>query len=384
MSAAGVFEPSRPGGAHRRLDRLAARLAEAEFRRLVGRADVRVPRWSAAHIAALLVLSGFVGLVALGVWSGARDFPGIGLAGGAVALAASYQLRPRFGNLPDGVATLAHDEAPELRALVALIAARLGTRAPDMICLGEAYAAEAFHVGPARRRVLVLGLPLWLSLSAQQRVALLGHELGHFVNGDPRRGVLIQPVYGALRAGRWLAAPLRLPFAVLVQRGGQRAEYYADALAARVGGSRAAVELIDLGVLGDTVMTLLTRDARAGVPVSAWPTTASTALRHASEQLAVRRERAFRREVSLNAEHPPSRLRARLIEARPQLSAEVLLGEDSNAAIDAELARLAARCVRGLSASERLERQHLDLDLGPARSRIGNGVATLRPEDRLA
>lgn len=377
MLAAGVFESSRAGS-------LAARLAEAEFRRLVGRSEPRRPRWSAAHAAALVVLAGFAGLVAVGVWLCVSDFPGVGLAVGVVVLAAAYHVRPRFGNLPDGVTMLMSDEAPELRALVARVAARLGTRAPDLICLSEAYAADAFHVGPTRRRVLVLGLPLWLSLSAQQRVALLGHELGHFVNGDPRRGVLIRPVYGALRAGRWPLAPLRLAFAVLVQRSGQRAEYYADALAARVGGSRAAIELIDLAVLGDAVMTLLTRDARAGVPVSAWPTTASTALHHAAEQLAVRRERAFRREVSLDAGHPPSGRRARLIEARPPLAAELVLEVAANDAIDAELARFAARCVRGLSAGERLERQHLDLDLGPARSRIGYRVTALRPEDRLA
>ncbi|WP_328822533.1 M48 family metalloprotease [Micromonospora rubida] len=68
--------------------------------------------------------------------------------------------------------------------------------------------AYATAVGPRRRRVLCLGLPLWGSLPAQERVALLGHELGHFVNGDPRRS-LLTPAFTMLGAAADLLRPVR-------------------------------------------------------------------------------------------------------------------------------------------------------------------------------
>ncbi|WP_309114375.1 hypothetical protein [Saccharothrix sp.] len=53
--------------------------------------------------------------------------------------------------------------------------------------------AGASDHGLRRRRRLVLGLPLWGVLEPQQRVALPAHEMGHFVNGDPTRGIATSP-----------------------------------------------------------------------------------------------------------------------------------------------------------------------------------------------
>ena len=47
------------------------------------------------------------------------------------------------------------------------------------------------------------------SLTAGERVALLGHELGHFVNGDPRRGLLTQPALTMLASAADLFRPVR-------------------------------------------------------------------------------------------------------------------------------------------------------------------------------
>jgi hypothetical protein len=46
-------------------------------------------------------------------------------------------------------------------------------------------------VGLRRRRVVHIGIPLWFTLEPQPRVAVLGHEVGHFVNGDLRRSLLV-------------------------------------------------------------------------------------------------------------------------------------------------------------------------------------------------
>jgi hypothetical protein len=113
--------------------------------------------------------------------------------------------RPRFGRVPKYATKVTPAEAPELYRLVGDVAAALSAPVPAVYVEEDVFNASASRVGLRRRPVLVLGLPLWNVLSAQQRVALLGHELGHFVNGDPRRGLLVQPAVGGLqRLDAWL------------------------------------------------------------------------------------------------------------------------------------------------------------------------------------
>src|SRR5262249_8626043 len=155
-------------------------------------------------------------------------------------------------------------------------------------------------VGVRRRRVLTLGLPLLLLLEPQQRVALVAHELAHARNGDSTRGLVVgssvralAEFYAALapepsRDGSiawddlgffdmivngilWLisrpAYGLLLLQLHLLLRDSQRAEYLADALAARVAGTEATVGLHERllleSVLGATVQRV-TQTRRGG------------------------------------------------------------------------------------------------------------------------
>lgn len=51
---------------------------------------------------------------------------------------------------------------------------------------GETNASVSTY-GLRRRRLLTIGLGLWEILGTGQRIALLGHELGHYANGDTAR-----------------------------------------------------------------------------------------------------------------------------------------------------------------------------------------------------
>ena len=120
-------------------------------------------------------------------------------------------------------------------------------------------------------RVLFLGLPLLLALDAGERTALLGHELGHTVNGDANRGLVIGTALNSLSTWSYFFHSRTLrhrstfdAFGLIVLEGlsylprgvrralrylnwheSQRAEYLADHLAARAGGTEAAISRLE-------------------------------------------------------------------------------------------------------------------------------------------
>jgi len=200
----------------------------------------------------------------------------------------------------------------------------------------------------------MIGLPLFGVLTPQRRVAVLGHEFGHFVNGDPARGLLTRP---ALRTPSILANLVRpsesfvsdslwgqlaeralWPFQVLLQRlfaligtgavavaarDHQRAEYCADALSVRLAGTAATEALM---------LDFAAADAwRAAVNVD--------------EVL----EKSVTEEASLWRDHPPSGLRARIVQSWPHTGPPVVLSEADSAKIDAELHRCYARAGRDMA-----------------------------------
>jgi Zn-dependent protease with chaperone function len=244
--------------------------------------------------------------------------------------------------------------------------------------LGYDLNAFTTTVGLRRTRVLCIGLPLWATLEPQERVALLGHELGHFVNGDVRRGPLTHVAETTLsrvallfnlkgvggrglleyvssvltRAlGRLVAGVARALQVLLVwvsQRDSQRAEYLADDLAARAGGTAAAVALADQLVMTESIDTVVRREARAGNGMPAWQDAARVARTNLAAKLPLLRRLSRHTEVSLYASHPPTGLRAEMLERRPAQAAAVTLTESEAAQIDQELAVHEKRVIREL------------------------------------
>jgi heat shock protein HtpX len=388
------------------LYRLAYRRTAKVWAGLDGRTPAR-PRWNAARVVsnalALLVHVVVVAWFAFGVYVCTLGFPSVLVVAGAAVVAIAVQMWPRPGRLPRDATVLERTEAPALRALVGRVAAAVGAPAPRVICVDDRYSADSGTFGLFHQRYLRIGLPLWYSLSGSQRVALLGHQLAHFVNGDPRRGVLTGATDASLRKvielfsqGRdrrlrtahetnvvdpftgmrtpattgpvvglvWLsemvwrpvaavlggaAALLRFTLNAVQQRDGQRAEYYADALAARAGGSTATVQLLDLLVVAAPVLLRLQKQARAGEPISSWQTVAGRTLAEGSFLQPLRRQLGTRRENSVFATHPPLGMRARMVESRPPVPAAVVLDDEDGARIDVELAGYARPVARALA-----------------------------------
>jgi hypothetical protein len=87
------------------------------------------------------------------------------------------------------------------------------------------------------------------------------------------------------------------------------------------------------------MVMVVKRQARQGGDATSWRAAADQARTDVTPTLALRRQLSVRDETSLFASHPPSGLRARMIESRSAQPAAVVLTETDSARIDQELAK---------------------------------------------
>jgi Zn-dependent protease with chaperone function len=288
--------------------------------------------------------------------------------GGVLSIAIGWQLRPRLGKRPSRV--VPRERAPALYGLLDRVGEALHVRRVDGIVLTSDFNASISRVGWERRTYVTLGIPLLACLAPQERVAILGHELGHQGNGDPRRGSFVGTALGTLESWAMLLRPqpgnvvyrshevsalasmlangvlailsriVRLIAVLLIHliwRASQRAEYLADELAARVAGSEASVSALrKLGL--QSVFREVVQSATLNAPadvgliedfrrrVGSYP--------HAEleRELSKEIDRGFRLDVT----HPPSAYRIEFLRNRPA-PAEVVLSSAESDRIDEEL-----------------------------------------------
>lgn len=147
------------------------------------------------------------------------------------------------------------------------------------------------------------------------------------------------------RMANWFFYLVSRPFWWLLQlelhlllRDAQRAEYLADALAARVAGTDGAVALAEKTLLESTFQAIVQHAARPGGDADLFEQLAA-ATHAVPERERERRRRAARLEgARLDATHPPTAKRIDLLESRGRQAPTVVLNPERSAAIDAELA----------------------------------------------
>ncbi|WP_242902093.1 M48 family metallopeptidase [Actinomadura terrae] len=137
---------------------------------------------------------------------------------GALVKAARHRPEPP-GGLPAGRA-----EEPALWAAIDELAGRIGTRPPDEVRfvpdVNAAVSEETRWFGlTARRRHMIIGVPLVEALTVAQLRAVLGHELGHYGGRHTRLGgityrgsVALERTLGALEGGAGIGAVLERVF----------------------------------------------------------------------------------------------------------------------------------------------------------------------------
>ncbi len=366
-----------------RLPRTAAERAYVEAGRRAGeRAHRRLARAATLErqltpsLALAYAVAGVVHLLCLALLAGGAAALWLGwlqpmpMLLGALMIAAGVLMRPRAARAPRE-RLVDRGEAPALWALVDEVAAALATAPPDRIVVEARFNAHWWRAGLRRLRVLGVGLPLLAVLPPGQRVALVAHELAHGRNGDVTRGWFIGsaidglgelaglltpargPQHERMEALEWLTTMLqrvlRLPVEGmlaaelhLLMHDSRRAEYLADALAADVAGTDAAIALGESTLLATVVDGPVRRRAVAGArDASGLLDEARTAVGSVPERERERRRRVARLEgTRLLDSHPPTGLRIALLERRAHRSPRVELDGAASAAIDAELAPL--------------------------------------------
>ncbi|MFC0628865.1 M48 family metallopeptidase [Kribbella deserti] len=305
----------------------------------------------------------------------------------AVGFAIAWSLRPRPQRLDPDQLHVSRAEVPRLYNLLDEISAAVKARPVASVVLTAEPELWITEIGWRMRPVVGIGLPLWVAMSSQQRVAVLAHEFGHGRNGDIRNNTLVwnaenileelessfspQPydelkddaaalvedtdgtfltrlvnaiVGPPIRGYRWLLTRASL-------RGEQRAEYLADRISGEVAGSEAAATSLERLVIVETAYRALEKALRFGSDVEPLD-----AVRRAVSDIPAREiDRRIRttrvRETRTDSTHPPTYLRVKLIRARPTTTAKVVLGLSDSATIDRELAAAGAPALTELRRS---------------------------------
>jgi heat shock protein HtpX len=373
----GVYDPlNLPPRGWLWLEKLGHRKAFELDRQLFEEYATQMPEragWTKARIALVaisaLVIAICISCAAVGIVLVVNSsFPGPAI--GVALLVMSYWLRPRFGRLPKRKVRIRRGKGGHLWQLIDQIAEATGAHPPDMIVINLDDNAGVARLGFRRQRVLWLGMRMWLSLTPDMRVAVLAHEMAHDVNGDPDRGLLVEPAMGtfarfALATGAqrtlgYVFDPDR-PARNIVQLGFEvvmwaisrvflllhlgvtavglhehhRAEYLADTLAARVAGTQATVKALDRMVISSAVFRLIGYGAENLAPLE-WASTVAHYQDKRAGEVAMLRQFSMRK-ADLWSSHPPSGMRARMIESQPEQPARVVPTAQLWSAIDAEL-----------------------------------------------
>lgn len=315
--------------------------------------------------------------------------------GAAMAGLMAVLARPRWSTPPDY--PLQRSDYPALYALADRIAACMQAPKPEALAVSVEFNANYRSAGWRQTRHLELGAPLMAVLSAEERVALMAHEIAHGANGDPLRGQVLQGAITSLQswasglrplslggagagnaagpAGSLLSLPLELLMLagsecilalarglwMLTLRASQRAEYLADRLGAQVAGSAAMQTMLERLYLQDEVDLAI--QAYALNPHRLGPQALGAGLRAAVQAVSVQQMQAYseRSRAALwqaDSSHPPTELRIDMLKTHSSAEAPLLKLTVAEAlAIDAEVERLLAHRERAM-VNQKLEDIH--------------------------
>jgi hypothetical protein len=287
---------------------------------------------------------------------------------GALLLLLGYLSHPRREPRVDPVAVLDGTQAPATFALLGTITDSLkGPRVHDLAISSEGR-AHMDVLGWRRRRTLTLGAPLWVGLDPAARVALLTHELAHLARRElvvvrlGRRALATLDEWWQLFGGqrsiedvkpdsernalswglRLMWAPLRLVtgwyhralvtrLAPLCTAGELLADHDALALAGRDG----AVTMLDAHLATGTVEIALSRARQTHSDLEAELSAAKSAV--PADVAAARRATAESQGSRVDALHPATALRRKLLVAQPTGPVPVVLTAGASTEIDDEL-----------------------------------------------
>lgn len=266
---------------------------------------------------------------------------------------------------------LPRDEFTTTIQLIKDLSKILGVPEPDYYLYDLDYNAAVFRCGTCnKKRAIVIGLPLFYILSAQEKVALIGHELSHFANNDPKRSILIGTVYNSIVTWLEILEPdclwpsdqpaiealfeflgnifmyilSRLPstlivvFHLLNQQDSQRSEYYADLLGATISGRDAfnsMLQKFEYDHIADLAMQRVTLQKDSS-------TTYLDLLSQLIDEIPIREKKRLltiseRFGIAIDDSHPPTFFRQKVVEKLAPKQAGYLLSDGDHTKIQTEI-----------------------------------------------
>ena len=303
------------------------------------------------HLVSLLVVAAAVAMVVLGEgwWSWVVA---------AFLLLVAWFTRPTLlAPAVPGTQLVDQAAAPALTHLVAEICTLAGTRPPEEIRVMSDYNAAVARRG-LRGRQLVIGAAMWAAQRPQERLAVLGHEVGHLAHGDLLSGgyvgggyrtlagwaALLRPadrdavwLHLLMAPPRWLVLGYLRGLHAVNSTARRRQELYADLTSALVAGTDAAVSSLELDLLQDAFDVAANRAALdASRPHLGDAIAARAAAYDLRQRTAARTEAAddLRR---IDASHPPTVDRLELLERVDPSPPGLVLDSARSRRIDDEL-----------------------------------------------
>jgi heat shock protein HtpX len=262
--------------------------------------------------------------------------------------------------------TYGRDDLPELFDLLDHVCADLNAPQIDGVHFISDMNAYLFEYRPlfsAKRNIMGIGLSYWYTLDPQERLALIAHEVGHLVNRDPGRSLVIWYAMQTLEAWLYWLRPdddahgrglgeMMAHFALAVfgllceliwrllnwsmMYHSQIAEYVADAKSVSVAGKRAAHTLLYTTILSPEAERS-TRGLRTyGLPQDGWIFDhIAAAVRNTPDD---RKEhlmsQAETQKSSVDSSHPPTVYRIAFVDQLPDAPARLTFTQAQADAID--------------------------------------------------
>jgi heat shock protein HtpX len=257
---------------------------------------------------------------------------------------------------------------PALYALVDSITRASGSEDIYGIVLGGDFNAAYTEIGIRRRKVIYLGVPLFYVLNDEEKVALISHEIAHGINGDISRGIIIHTALETLAVWyemmvpdinminseesigiitmisnilTWALSKVILSLIILlvhlVYSDSQRAEYLADYIGAKTSGTNAMRSLLNKLHFKKTYYLALQK--------SALNSESSSFFEELFKEISITPEKELERvrrmermEGSrLDATHPPTAYRLKLMEQTENFYGKVVLSKEDSVKIRKEL-----------------------------------------------
>ncbi len=362
--------------------KLSRRLSRDLFNRML-REESLAPRFTFSGAMAFLIAAAVHAVTVVSLLAGGAfvllGWPNLLLvAAGLLCLCIAIAARPRLVKAP-GEGLLPRESFPALYKLADDVADALKAKRMDHIVVSTDFNASFVRAGWLRKRYLTIGLPLFAMHSDAERVALLGHEIGHSVNGDSGRRFFVVSAMETLEVWYEMIRPqgllssesgmpgfMMLPVNVvlygiagmirgwiwtlvhLLFRNSQRAEYLADYLSAVVGGDHAAVTSTQLLYRGGLYEYVVQRVANSNGRIRLFD--------ELSHQMSVVPERELERvrRVSMlpdsrtDTTHPPTPYRISFLEQRFTGAPQVVIAPEDSRLLEQELLSMHAMAERAI------------------------------------